>query len=81
MSVFQNAKWLSVCLRTKWLWVQVLLLYKFQISRLFRARSSFLFNFPLISFSVGLRNSYSKLTNKYQLKQKYRISIDFKMNI
>ena len=76
------AKWLSVCLQTKWLWVQVLLLsFKFQISRLFRARSSFLFNFSLILFSVGLTNSYSKLTNKYQLKQKDRISIDFKMNI
>ena len=35
----------------------------------------------LTLFSVGLTNSYSKITNKYQLKQKYKISIDFKINI
>ena len=33
---------MSICLRTKWLWVQVpLQSLKFQISRLFRERSSF----------------------------------------
>ena len=38
------AKWLSVCLRTEWLWVQVLLQSrKLQISRLFRARGSLTF--------------------------------------
>ena len=37
-------KWLSVCLRTQWLWVRVLLKsLKLQISCLFRARSSFTF--------------------------------------
>ena len=35
----------------------------------------------LTLFSVGLTNSYSKITNKYQLKQKYKISIDLKINI
>ena len=38
------AKWLSVHLRTKWLWVRVLLQsLKLQISRLFRARSCLTF--------------------------------------
>ena len=39
------AKWLSVLLRTKWLWVriQLLSLQILQISRLFRARSSLTF--------------------------------------
>ena len=38
------AKWLSVRLRTKWLWVRVQLQsLKLQISRLFRARSSLTF--------------------------------------
>ena len=31
---------------------------------------SFLFSFSLTLFSVGLTNSYSETTNKYQLKQK-----------
>ena len=35
----------------------------------------------LTLFSVGLTNSYSKITNKYQLKQKYKISIDFKIDV
>ena len=35
------AKYLSVCLQTKWLWIQVLLeSLKLQISRLFQGRSS-----------------------------------------
>ena len=38
------AKWLSVCLRIKWLWVRIpLQSLKLQISRLFRARSSWTF--------------------------------------
>ena len=38
------AKWLSVRLRTKWLWVQILLLsLKLQIWRLLQARSSLTF--------------------------------------
>ena len=38
------AKWLSVCLRTKWLWVRITLLsLKLQIWRLLRARSSLIF--------------------------------------
>ena len=38
------AKWLSVCLRTKWFWVPVQLQsLKLQISRLLRARSSLTF--------------------------------------
>ena len=38
------AKWLSVRLRTKWLWVRILLLsLKLQIWRLFRLRSSLTF--------------------------------------
>ena len=40
-----------------------------------------IFFISLTLFSVGLTNSYSKITNKYQLKQKYKISIDFKINI
>ena len=39
------AKWLSVYLQTKWLWVRILLLpLKFQISRLFWASSSLTFS-------------------------------------
>ena len=46
------------------------------------ARIEISFHFiSLTLFSVGLSNSYSKITNKYQLKQKYKISIDFKINI
>ena len=42
--VFNGTKWLSVCLRTKWLWNQFLLqLLKFQIQRLSQARSSLTF--------------------------------------
>ena len=38
------AKWLTVRLRTKWLWVQISLQpLKLQMSRLFRARSSLTF--------------------------------------
>ena len=38
------AKWLSVCLQTKCLWVRTMLkLVKFQILRLFRAKNSLTF--------------------------------------
>ena len=38
------AKWMSVCLRTKWLWVRVQLQsLKLEISRLFRTRGSLIF--------------------------------------
>ena len=41
-----STKWLSVRLRTKWLWVRVpLQSLKLQISRLFQARSSFKFRY------------------------------------
>ena len=40
LSVRSLAKWMSVCLQTKWLWLRVQLqLLKLQISRLFGARS------------------------------------------
>ena len=46
------------------------------------SRNSYLGNFiSLTLFSIGLTNSYSKITNKYQLNQKYKISIDFKINM
>ena len=41
------------------------------------------FSFHFISltlFSVGLINSYSKITNKYQLKQKCKTSVDYNIN-
>ena len=42
--IINNSKWLSVRLQTKWLWVRIpLQLLKFQISRLFWARSSLTF--------------------------------------
>ena len=39
-----------------------------------------LFFISLILISVGLINSYSKITNKYKLKQKSRSNIHFKIN-
>ena len=67
------AKWLSVRLRTKWLWVRIpLLSLKLQIWRLLRARSSLTFRQAIeCRFSLKLVRdmiiTYSQihLTNKY----------------
>ena len=62
------AKWLSVCLRTKWLWVRILLQPLFQIADSIQKISSFLgHHLKLIAQKV---NSFLKDTNHFLRKIK-----------
>ena len=56
------AKWLSIRLQTKWLWVKVLLQsLKLQISHLFRARSSVTEYGFTLKHARGMISTYSQL--------------------
>ena len=69
------SKWLSVCLRTKWLWVRIMSLsLKFQIWRLLRARSSLAFRQTIecgltLKLILDMIITYNHIVLKLRVKQ------------